>query len=167
MLGQPFAHLGMLVGGIIVNDGVNILGTCALTALRKRMNPWWRWRAMLRPIAVLSSRAAHEREGFGMRRRDLITLLGGVAACGARATAGQAAGHRISQFHVGGRIGATHPCIHAQPHCRRTTLILFYLIGATLRGTLGQEGPKLRGGSRDPMAVFWGEAAPMPPRVGS
>src|SRR5262249_10518820 len=74
MLGQPFAHLGMLVGGIIVNDGVNILGTCALTALRKRMNPWWRWRSMLRPIAVLSSRAAHEREGFGMRRRDLITL---------------------------------------------------------------------------------------------
>jgi hypothetical protein len=84
-----------------------------------------------------------------------------------RATAGQAAGHRISQFHVGGRIGATHPCIHAQPHCRRTTLIIFYLIGATLRGTLGREGPKLRGGSRDSMALFWGEAAPMPPRVGS
>jgi hypothetical protein len=38
-----------------------------------------------------------------MRRRDLITLLGGAGA-----TAGQAAGHRISQFHVGGRIGATH-----------------------------------------------------------
>jgi hypothetical protein len=36
-----------------------------------------------------------------MRRRDLITLLGGAGACGARATAGQAAGHRISQFHVG------------------------------------------------------------------
>jgi hypothetical protein len=102
-----------------------------------------------------------------MRRRDLITLLGGAAACGARATAGQAAGHRISQFHVGGRIGATHPCIHARPHFRRTTLIIFYLIGATLRGTLGREGPKLRWGSRDPMAVFWGEAAPMPPRVGS
>src|SRR5262245_18483440 len=126
------------------------------------MNPWWRWRSVLRPIAVLSSRAAHQREGFGRRRRDLITPLGG-----ARATAGQAAGHRISQFHVGGRIGATHPCIHAQPHCRRTTLIIFYLIGATLRGTLGREGPKLRGGFRDPMAVFWGEAAPMPPRVGS
>ena len=47
-----------------------------------------------------------------MRRRDLITLLGGAAACGARATAGQAAGHGISQFHVGGRM---HPCIHAQP----------------------------------------------------
>jgi hypothetical protein len=66
-----------------------------------------------------------------------------------------------------GRIGATHPCIHAQPHFRRTTLIIFYLIGATLRGTLGREGPKLRWGSRDPMAVFWGEAAPMPPKVGS
>ena len=27
MLGQPFAHLGMLVGGIIVDDGVDILGS--------------------------------------------------------------------------------------------------------------------------------------------
>jgi hypothetical protein len=47
-----------------------------------------------------------------------------------------------------------HPCIHRQPHCRRTTLIIFYLIGATLRATLGREGPKLRGESRNPMAVF-------------
>jgi hypothetical protein len=39
---------------------------------------------MLRPIAVLSSRAAHQREGFGMRRRDLITLLGGVRHNGRR-----------------------------------------------------------------------------------
>jgi hypothetical protein len=34
-------------------------------------------------------------------------------------------------------------------HRRRITLIIFYLIGATLRGTLGREGPKLRWGSRD------------------
>src|SRR5215471_20269263 len=119
------------------------------------MNPWWRWRSMLRPIAMLSSRAAHQREGFGMSRRDLITLLGG-----ARATAGQAGGHRISQFHVGGRIGATHPCIHAQPHGRRTTLIIFYLIGATLRGTLGREGPKLRGGISRPYGRVLGRGGP-------
>jgi hypothetical protein len=30
-----------------------------------------------------------------MRRRDLITLLGGAAACGARAAARQAANHRV------------------------------------------------------------------------
>jgi hypothetical protein len=47
--------------------------------------------------------------------RNFITLLGGVAACGARATAGQAAGHRISQFHVGGRVGATHRAFTRSP----------------------------------------------------
>src|SRR5215831_20828481 len=88
-------------------------------------------------------------EGFGLRRRDLITLLGGVAACGARATAGQASSDFSISHRRPNRCNA--PCIHAQPHCRRTTLIIFYLIGAKLRGTLGREGPKLRGD----LATLW------------
>jgi hypothetical protein len=44
-LGQPFAHLGMLVDSIIVDAWIFLLKTCASTALRKRMNSWWRWRA--------------------------------------------------------------------------------------------------------------------------
>ena len=40
MAGQPFTDLGMLVGGIVVGDGMDEFpaGTAASTALRKRMN---------------------------------------------------------------------------------------------------------------------------------
>jgi len=42
--GKPGAHLGMLVGGVVVEDGVDELaaGTAASTRLRKRMNSWCR-----------------------------------------------------------------------------------------------------------------------------
>ena len=52
---EPLAHLGMLVGGVVVEDHVDRLagGHLALrSALRKRMNSWWRWRCMLRPMTV-------------------------------------------------------------------------------------------------------------------
>jgi hypothetical protein len=40
MAGQPCAHLGVFVGGIVVDDGVDRLSlrTCASLVLRKRMN---------------------------------------------------------------------------------------------------------------------------------
>ena len=40
--GEPGADLGMLVGGVVVEDGVDQLAGRhrALTALRKRMNSW-------------------------------------------------------------------------------------------------------------------------------
>src|SRR5262249_21585028 len=53
-----------------------------------------------------------------------------------------------------------------QPHCRRTTLIVFYLISAILRGSLGRqplcarEGSKLRGISRNSIAVALGRGGP-------
>jgi hypothetical protein len=58
-------------------------------------------------------------------------------------------------------------------HCRRITLIVFYLIGATLRGLSGGgiacRGKALSyaGSPRDSMAVFWGEVALCRPGVGS
>jgi hypothetical protein len=40
MAGEPGQHLGMLVGGVVVGDGVDRLsaGTARSIALRKRMN---------------------------------------------------------------------------------------------------------------------------------
>ena len=40
MPGKPCAHLGMFVGGILVDDGVIAFrfGTCTSMVLRKRMN---------------------------------------------------------------------------------------------------------------------------------
>jgi PEGA domain len=57
-------------------------------------------------------------------------------------------------------------------HCRRITLIVFYLIGATLRGLLGGrhslqgEGPKLRGIPPRLYGRVLGRGGPMPPRCG-
>jgi hypothetical protein len=43
--GQPAAHPGVLVGGIVVEDDVDHLArrTARSTAFRKRMNSWCRW----------------------------------------------------------------------------------------------------------------------------
>ena len=56
MPGQPLAYLRMLVGRIVVDDGVDYFPCRDLssTVLRKRMNSWWRWRCMLRPMTVPS-----------------------------------------------------------------------------------------------------------------
>ena len=56
MIGEPFEDLGLFVGGIVVDDGVDDFpaGTARSTALRKRMNSWWRCRLMQRPITVPS-----------------------------------------------------------------------------------------------------------------
>ena len=39
---EPSRHLRMLVGSVVVEDGVTVFlaGTCASMALRKRMNSW-------------------------------------------------------------------------------------------------------------------------------
>ena len=57
MASEPLDHLGMLVGGIVVQDHVDQLagGTSRSMALRNRMNSWCRWRCMQRPITLPSS----------------------------------------------------------------------------------------------------------------
>jgi hypothetical protein len=54
---EPREHLGMLVGGIVVEDRVGDLAGRhrALDGVQKRMNSWWRWRCMQRLITVPSS----------------------------------------------------------------------------------------------------------------
>ena len=44
MAAEPFDHLGMLVGGVVVQDHMDQLARrdLASMALRKRMNSWWR-----------------------------------------------------------------------------------------------------------------------------
>jgi hypothetical protein len=58
MIGEPFENLGLFVGGVVVDDGVDNFpaGTARSTALRRRMNSWWRCRLMQRPITVPSRR---------------------------------------------------------------------------------------------------------------
>ena len=48
---------GMLVGGVVVEDHMDALAgrISASMALRKRMNSWWRWRCMQRPMTLPSS----------------------------------------------------------------------------------------------------------------
>ena len=50
--------LGMLVRGVVVENDVDRScrpGSRRSIALRKRMNSWWRWRCMHRPMTVPSS----------------------------------------------------------------------------------------------------------------
>ena len=56
MIGDPFEDVGLFVGGIVVDDGVDDFSgrTARSTALRKRMNSWWRCRLLQRPITVPS-----------------------------------------------------------------------------------------------------------------
>src|SRR4029079_547390 len=53
---QPLAHFWVLVGRIIVDDGVDYLshGDLRLDRLEGRMNSWCAWRCMLRPMTVPS-----------------------------------------------------------------------------------------------------------------
>src|ERR1700756_2614352 len=48
MAGEPSAHFGMLVDGIVVEDRMDEFAGRhrGLERFRKRMNSWWRWRAM-------------------------------------------------------------------------------------------------------------------------
>ena len=74
--GEPGADLGMLVGGVVVEDHVDQLAGRhrALDALRKRMNSWWRWRAMQRP----TTRAVEHVERGEQRGRAvaLVVVMG-------------------------------------------------------------------------------------------
>jgi hypothetical protein len=55
-IGQPFEHLGLFVSGGVVDDGVDGFSRRdgSSTALRNRMNSWWRCCLMPRPIRVPS-----------------------------------------------------------------------------------------------------------------
>ena len=55
---EPLPHLGVLVGGVVVEDRRGSPCRPARsrsTALRKRMNSWCRWRCMHWPMTVPSS----------------------------------------------------------------------------------------------------------------
>ena len=57
MTGQPSQHLGMFVGGIVVEHRMDQLAgrDFALDGVEERMNSRWRWRCMQRPMTVPSS----------------------------------------------------------------------------------------------------------------
>ena len=56
VIGEPLLDLGMLVGGVVVGDGMEILPgrTARSTALRNLMNSLWVWLGMHRPTTVPS-----------------------------------------------------------------------------------------------------------------
>ena len=93
---------------------------------RSSSRPSSSWSSISRPPRRSASHPAdvarHRRRGDRMKRRDFITLLGGaaaLAACGARAAAGDA-GDRISPQHVARRLDA--PCDRVPPGPERNRL---------------------------------------------
>ena len=54
---EPLADLWVLVSGIVVEDHMDCFAGwgAGFDQIEKRMNSWWRWRCMLRPITVPSS----------------------------------------------------------------------------------------------------------------